>query len=105
MRFRRTFLPMSKNRTRTVLLLSSVLLIAGLLALALLHPFSSPKGEQTDIPSSIGHRTGTGPADPAIWLQRARAIDELYHLVYTPCWEGAYGAIGDAYLFAACSRP
>lgn len=35
------------------------------------------------------------------WLQRAYAIDDRYHDVYTPCWEGAYGAIGDAYLFAA----
>ena len=35
------------------------------------------------------------------WLQRAYAIDELFHYVYTPCWEGANGAIGDAYLFAA----
>lgn len=33
-------------------------------------------------------------------LERAYAIDELFHKVYTPCWEGAYGAIGDAYLFA-----
>ena len=35
------------------------------------------------------------------WLQRAYAVDELFHAVYTPCWEGAYGAIGDAYLFTA----
>ena len=35
------------------------------------------------------------------WLQRAYAIDQLFHYVYTPCWEGANGAIGDAYLFAA----
>src|SRR5262249_42036442 len=35
------------------------------------------------------------------WLQRAYEIDSLYHVVYTPCWEGAYGAIGDSYLFAA----
>jgi hypothetical protein len=34
------------------------------------------------------------------WLQRAYAIDVLFHRVYTPCWEGAYGAIGDAHLFA-----
>ena len=34
------------------------------------------------------------------WLQRAYAIDVLFHQVYTPCWEGAYGAIGDAHLFA-----
>jgi hypothetical protein len=35
------------------------------------------------------------------WLQRAYAIDKLYHEVYTAGWEGANGAIGDAYLFAA----
>lgn len=34
------------------------------------------------------------------WVQRAYAIDVLFHQVYTPCWEGAYGAIGDAHLFA-----
>src|SRR5436309_9408569 len=34
------------------------------------------------------------------WLQRAYLIDDLFHKVYTPCWEGANGAIGDAYLFA-----
>jgi hypothetical protein len=39
------------------------------------------------------------PADP--WIERARAVDALFHAVYTPCWEGAYGAIGDAYLFEA----
>ncbi|HTR98114.1 MAG TPA: hypothetical protein VML00_00110 [Bacteroidota bacterium] len=35
------------------------------------------------------------------WLARAYAVDDLFHRVYTPCWEGAYGAIGDACLFAA----
>lgn len=35
------------------------------------------------------------------WLSRAYAIDKLFHIVYTPGWEGANGAIGDAYLFAA----
>ena len=34
------------------------------------------------------------------WIERAKAVDEHFHSVYTPCWEGAYGAIGDAYLFA-----
>jgi hypothetical protein len=33
------------------------------------------------------------------WVDRARAVSDLFHKVYTPCWEGAYGAIGDAYLF------
>jgi hypothetical protein len=34
------------------------------------------------------------------WTGRALAVSRLFHRVYTPCWEGAYGAIGDAYLFA-----
>jgi hypothetical protein len=34
------------------------------------------------------------------WLQRAYLVSKLYQSVYTPGWEGAYGAIGDAYLFA-----
>ncbi len=40
--------------------------------------------------------------DPAdLWLDRAYRVDRLFHQVYTPGWEGAYGALGDAYLFAA----
>lgn len=35
------------------------------------------------------------------WIQRAFDVTNLFHAVYTPCWEGAYGAIGDAYLFQA----
>src|SRR5512133_3097996 len=35
------------------------------------------------------------------WIDRAGAVTTLFHKVYTPCWEGAYGAIGDAYLFRA----
>jgi hypothetical protein len=35
------------------------------------------------------------------WTERALAVSWLFHKVYTPGWEGAYGALGDAYLFAA----
>jgi hypothetical protein len=34
-------------------------------------------------------------------VQRAYAIDRLFRQVYTPGWQGANGAIGDAYLYAA----
>jgi hypothetical protein len=34
-------------------------------------------------------------------IQRAYAIDILFHQVYNAEWEGAYGAIGDAHLYAA----
>jgi hypothetical protein len=40
------------------------------------------------------------PADN-VWLERAYLVDDLFHRVYTPGWEGAYGALGDAYLYAA----
>jgi hypothetical protein len=36
-----------------------------------------------------------------IWLQRARLVGEQFHRVYSAGWEGANGAIGDAYLFKA----
>jgi hypothetical protein len=35
------------------------------------------------------------------WVARALAVSRKFHAVYTPCWEGAYGAMGDALLFAA----
>jgi hypothetical protein len=41
--------------------------------------------------SDLFHRT----------VQRAYAIDKLFHQVYNAEWEGANGAIGDAYLYAA----
>ena len=34
-------------------------------------------------------------------VQRAYAIDKLFHQVYNAEWEGANGAIGDAFLYAA----
>jgi hypothetical protein len=34
-------------------------------------------------------------------IQRTYAIDHLFHQVYNAEWEGAYGAIGDAHLYAA----
>ena len=38
-------------------------------------------------------------------MKRAFAIDRLFHQVFTPKWEGANGAIGDAHLFAATGDP
>jgi len=33
------------------------------------------------------------------WTERAALVSRQFHRVYTPCWEGAYGAVGDARLF------
>jgi len=92
---------MSEKPSRILLVTVAAVVIVGLAAFVLLRPFSF-RERKNPVPSeSDARKSGTASADSAIWLERARAIDELYHLVYTPCWEGAYGAIGDAYLFAA----
>ena len=68
-----------------------------LAAYLLLHkdsPRISDKRQVTDPPKQ---RSPTGN----VWIDRAFAVNALFQRVYTPCWEGAYGAIGDAYLFAA----
>ncbi len=54
-------------------------------------------------------RASTAPAGPreartdtaGVWITRAFEVNQLFRIVYTPCWEGAYGAIGDAYLYKA----
>ena len=75
----------------------ALLLVAVLLVVAIRIP--APVGRPS--PPGAG-RSGNAPARPTEkWLARAYAVDDLFHRVYTPCWEGAYGAIGDAYLFGA----
>jgi hypothetical protein len=56
------------------------------------HSPPQPPVRRTEISQS--------PADIVGWTERGLAVSRLFHQVYTPCWEGAYGAIGDAYLFA-----
>jgi hypothetical protein len=74
----------------------SVLLAALLLVVAIRIPSPPPPSgrDSAHPPAATVYR----PTEK--WLQRAYAIDLLFHQVYTPCWEGAYGAIGDAHLFA-----
>ena len=57
------------------------------------------KGGSTPPPPSKNDKPAYQPTEK--WEQRAFLVDRLFHAVYTPGWEGAYGAIGDAYLFAA----
>src|SRR5512140_3230135 len=65
--------------------------------------FSASRASQPQVPAPAPPRT-TQPVSSyqptELWLKRAYEVDALFHEVYTPCWEGAYGAIGDAYLFA-----
>ena len=77
-------------------LLAAVLLIV---ALRIPSPLSPTRANIQPPQASSSYR----PTEK--WLQRAYAIDVLFHRVYTQCWEGAYGAIGDAHLFAVTRRP
>jgi hypothetical protein len=72
-----------------------VLLGAGALYFLMRNPSPSP-------PQLPSRKTETSRTAAPItgWTERALAVSRLFHEVYTPCWEGAYGAIGDAYLFA-----
>jgi hypothetical protein len=57
-------------------------------------PVTSVPISQPQVKPSLIRDTGN------IWIRRAFSVEDLFHQVYTPCWEGAYGAIGDAYLFS-----
>lgn len=54
----------------------------------------SPKQQQVSIPAA----EDTGKS---VWINRAYLIGKQFYKVYTPGWEGANGAIGDAYLYRA----
>ncbi len=60
-----------------------------------------PKDPAAEGPSGPGPaRTDLAGASAAErWIGRARLVSNKFHEVYTPCWEGAYGAFGDARLF------
>jgi len=79
-----------------------VLLIGGaLFAIAVLYAlgafsFLSSNGSATQ--NEDDEQTSFVPEEK--WLKRAYAIDDLFHEVYTAGWEGANGAIGDAFLYA-----
>ncbi|HTY57528.1 MAG TPA: hypothetical protein VMF59_01870 [Bacteroidota bacterium] len=84
------------NYIRGVIIVVAVLLTSVLVFVAIRIP-SPPPGLRSGAPepraAAVYHPTEK-------WIQRAYAIDVLFHEVYTPCWEGAYGAMGDAHLFA-----
>jgi hypothetical protein len=78
---------------------SAVCIIALVLLFRLTGERSSTVSSSRTTREAESAASAVQPADS--WLRRAALVDELFHAVYTPGWEGAYGAIGDAYLFAA----
>jgi hypothetical protein len=75
------------------------LIALALFAVVVYQFFIKEKNSETPVVSTQAQvQTAFLPTEK--WLKRAYLIDALYHKVYTPCWEGASGAIGDAYLYA-----
>jgi hypothetical protein len=92
----RALSPRSVFFLRGGIVVVAVLLAATLVFVAIRIPSPpAPSGMNNAAPLALSVYRPTEK-----WLQRAYAIDVLFHQVYTPCWEGAYGAIGDAHLFA-----
>jgi hypothetical protein len=73
-----------------------VVIGAAVLVMLFYYMLDKPKVEYRPLTTAQ-----TPPQQIDSWIDRARAVTALFHQVYTPCWEGAYGAIGDAYLFRA----
>jgi hypothetical protein len=80
---------------------SAVVAIAAILVTP--SRFGNSRDTRLETPAPAGALGGNGSPyrGKDLWLERAYRIDRLFHQVYTPGWEGAYGAMGDAYLFAA----
>jgi len=68
-------------------------------AVALILYLSSPPSVPPTTGSTSPRQAGSDTL--VTWGKRALAVSAQFHRVYTPCWEGAYGALGDAYLFRA----
>lgn len=94
----RTVLPVPGKRRPSLFLILSIVATCGVLYLVLRTPEESSPPPVPQPPVSVQKKSTYRPTEK--WLERAYAITEQFHRVYTPCWEGAYGAIGDAHLFA-----
>lgn len=81
------------------------LVCAGLTAGALLVYFAKKNDANAGQIAAVHMAVGLQESNPTelfrSTVQRAYAISRLFHGIYKPTWEGAIGAIGDAYLYAA----
>ena len=96
----RQAVPLKKRRLIYALVAGAALVALLILFVPFRAGFAPAPHHDTDVSASA--RSNASQYQPkGLWLQRAYRIDKLFHQVYTPGWEGAYGALGDAYLFAA----
>ena len=87
------------TRKKLVIPAVAAAVVVALLALVVFLP--SGRNPASSQPPSVQQAGATSPGTSQDWGARALAVTRQFHLVYTPCWEGAYGALGDAYLFLA----
>jgi hypothetical protein len=81
-----------------------ILAVAALLVLGYVLFVGGSSGSDHDSASRSGHVDRQDLSTQELFnqtVQRTYAIDKLFRQVYTPGWQGANGAIGDAYLYAA----
>ena len=93
--------PQGRSFTSPVAMGIVSLIVIAILALLL---WVNPAAREESTPPVVSERrtdrSEARTSRTGIWLERSLAVTGLFHDVYTPCWEGAYGALGDAYLYA-----
>jgi hypothetical protein len=96
--------PAKEATTRSKYFLFSILGLAVITATLFINAGEKIPGTEGESPSNIQQARPQEAYPPDLFqqtVQRAYAIDVLSHQVYKAEWEGAYGAIGDAHLYAA----
>lgn len=90
-----------KSRKKIFLIAGSIVVLAVIVYALKVQKLFTPKKHVEQSTASLPVQAIEKRVIPKEkWLQRAYLIDETFHNVYRPSWEGANGAIGDAYLFA-----
>jgi hypothetical protein len=82
----------------------AALMLLAVLAAVFLFGKEKFFGTSKESPTLVQHAQPRESQAPDLFhaiVQRTYAIDNLFHRVYNAEWEGAYGAIGDAHLYAA----
>ena len=96
--------PAKKISSRLKFALFATLSLLAVLAVVFLPGKEKFFGIEKETQSLVQHAQLQEPQTPDLFhtiVQRTYAIDNLFHQVYNAEWEGAYGAIGDAHLYAA----
>jgi hypothetical protein len=95
--------PAKKTTPRLTIVVIAAVLIAVLIMVFLLgkEKFIGTAKDSPSLIQPMAQQESPGTDLFHTTVQRTYAIDHLFHQVYNAEWEGAYGAIGDAHLYAA----